>query len=67
MIGNEKHTFAEWRRLKGLSLEEVGKKCGVHANTVKYWEDNPTSIKWTKAVAFADALGITIYNIILPS
>lgn len=63
----EKHTFSEWRRLKGMTQKEVGDKCKVHENTIRYWEQNPSSIKWTSAVAFAEALGVSIYNIILPS
>ena len=59
-------TLREWRRVKEMSQEEMANVCGVHLNTYRAWEENPAEIRLSKANLIADALGISITDIILP-
>lgn len=59
-------TLREWRRVKEKSQEEMANICGVHLNTYRAWEENPGEIRMSKGKLIADALGITIGDIILP-
>lgn len=56
-------TVKQWRLAKGLSQEDMAKKCNVHRNTYATWEDNPDSISVGNAKIIAEALGESV-NII---
>ena len=60
-------TIRELRRAKEISQEEMAGVCGVHVNTYRAWEDNPSEIKLAKAVVIAKRLGIGLEDIFLPS
>lgn len=53
-------TVKQWRLAKGISQEEMAKKCGVHRNTYASWEDNPDKITIGNAIIIARALGESI-------
>lgn len=59
-------TLKEWRRVKGISQETMAEKCGIHINTYRAWEENPSEIRLGKAQLMADALGIALKDIFLP-
>ena len=59
-------TLKEWRRAKGISQETMAEKCGIHINTYRAWEENPSEIRLGKAQLMADALGIALKDIFLP-
>lgn len=60
-------TIRELRRAKEISQEEMANVCGVHVNTYRAWEDNPSEIKLSKAVVIANRLGIGLEDIFLPT
>ena len=57
-------TLAEWRRAKNISQEEMAKACGIHINTYRRWEENPTEIRICYADKMAERLGVNISDII---
>jgi len=61
---DSKLTLKEWRRAKGYSLEKMAELCHVAINTYIKWEDKPSDIKLGAAFDIADALGITVEDII---
>lgn len=56
-------TVKQWRLAKGLSQEEMAKKCNVHRNTYASWEDNPEVISIGNAKIIANALQEPINDI----
>lgn len=60
-------TLKEWRRVKEMSQDDAAAICGVHANTYRAWENNPGEMRLSAVCALADALGISISDIILPA
>lgn len=54
----ERHSLSEWRRLRGLSQEKVGEACGVHPNTVRFWEKSPGKIPAGKVINLLQVLNI---------
>ena len=57
-------TIKEWRRAKGITLEDMAKKCDVHVNTYRAWEEKPSEIKLSKASIIAEILDITLEDIL---
>lgn len=58
----------EWRRLRGISKEEMSERLGIHRNTLTNWENNPGMIPMEKAIQIADILNVSLNDIIfLPS
>lgn len=55
----------QWRLVKGLTVEQMAKACGVSANTYSAWEANPGKVKIDNAVKVARALGESIEDIFL--
>lgn len=55
------------RRIKGLSLEQVGKVVGVTKQAVMNWEHGKCHPKADNAVALANLYGVTVYDISMPS
>ena len=53
----------QWRLVKGLTVEQMAKACGVSANTYSAWEANPGKVKIDNAVKVARALGESIEDI----
>jgi transcriptional regulator with XRE-family HTH domain len=49
-------TVKQWRLAKGLSQDEMAKKCNVHRNTYANWEENPDGISVGNAKIIAEAL-----------
>lgn len=58
-----KHTLREWRRLREITQETMAELCGIHVNTYRSWEENPSEIKLSCAYKIADRLGITLDDI----
>lgn len=63
-MSENKFTISEWRRLKNISQEKLAEICGVHINTIRYWEQKPSIIKIVDAEKLAEAFGVTLENII---
>ena len=62
-----KLTLVAWRRARNISQKNLAKKIGVHINTYIRWEKNPGKIPYDKALKTAEALGIELSDILLPS
>ena len=63
-----KLTMKEWRRAKNITQEEMANLCGVHVNTYRAWEENPSEIKLSKAVLISEKIGVPLSDIIfMPS
>lgn len=60
----QRFTLEQWRKIRGYSQEKMAELCGVHINTYRMWEQNPSSIKLGKALEIAEILGITVDDII---
>lgn len=60
-------TIKEWRRLKGITQEEMAAACGVHVNTYRSWEEKPEMIKLTNAQKISDRFGVPMGDIIFGS
>lgn len=60
-------SLKEWRRLKGISQEEMANICDVHVNTYRAWEENPADIKISKAVLICDRLGVNMSDVLFLS
>lgn len=58
-------TIKEWRRLKGITQEEMANACGVHVNTYRSWEEKPKSIKLINAMKISERLGVSLDDIII--
>ncbi len=56
-------TLKQWRLVKGLSQEEMAKKCKVHRNTYASWEDSPDNISIGNAKIIAEVIGESVNNI----
>ena len=56
-------TVKQWRLAKGISQEDMAKRCGVHRNTYASWEDNPETISVGNAKIIARALGESVNTI----
>lgn len=59
-----KLSLKEWRRAKGISQEKMAEVCKVHINTYRAWEEKPSEIKLGKAFDIANALNVSIDDII---
>ena len=59
-----KLSIKELRRAKDVSQEEMADLCGVHVNTYRTWEDNPSEIKLSKAAIIAEKFGITLEDVL---
>lgn len=59
-----KATLRLLRLEKGLSLKDVGFRVSVSDNTVLRWERGAHQPSLAQAVAYADALGITLDELI---
>ena len=55
--------FASFRKSKGLTLEEIGKKIGVSKVAVKYWEDGSVQPKTKNIHKLAKILGCSVIDI----
>lgn len=53
----------QWRLIKGLTIEQMAKACGVSMNTYSAWEANPGKVKIDKAIMVSKALGVSIEDI----
>lgn len=60
----EKHHIHEWRKLKGLSQEELGRRVGVTMNTIRAWEQQPDHIQIRYVPLIAVALDVPQDNIL---
>lgn len=47
----------QWRLAKGISQEEMARKCKVHRHTYASWKNNPECISIKDAKIIANALG----------
>ena len=56
-------TMKQWRLLKGLTQEEMAKRCHVHRTTYVSWEANPEKITIGNARLIAAALGESVDTI----
>lgn len=61
-----KFTIAEWRKIKGVSQEKMAEILGIHVNTYRYWEHNPSAVTFVNARKIVGILGITLDDIFLP-
>lgn len=59
-----KFRICEWRKLKGISQQKLADYCGVHVNTIRAWEENPTIIPIGKAFKISECFKISIDSII---
>ena len=59
-----KHTLREWRHIKEVSQAELAKRLNVSSQTIYNREENPGNLTITKAVAVAQALGVSIDDVI---
>ena len=50
--------ITEWRKNRGLTLEQLGNRLGVEKNTVWRWENEQHRVTVDKQAAIADALGL---------
>lgn len=60
----ERHTLREWRKLNNMSMQALADACGVHANSIMKWENDVTHITLSNLQKLAEALGISINDII---
>lgn len=60
----EKHHIYEWRKLKGLSQSELGRRVGVTLTTIRFWEQNPDHIQIRYVPLIAEALNVEQDNIL---
>ena len=59
----ERYTIKEWKGLKGLTLKELGDKCGVTQFTIRNWIADGGSMKVSHAIKLAEAFGCTLDQI----
>lgn len=57
-------TIKQWRRVKGITQEELATSLSVHPNTIAEWENNPKKIQIGWAYKICRALGITFEDVI---
>lgn len=60
-----KITIFEWRKAKGMTLEEAAAACGVHPNSIVNWEKDPDKITVGNVRKLAGALGLSMDDIFL--
>lgn len=53
----------EWRNYKGMTLQEVGDKVGVHRSQISNWETGGRKLNEEKLILFCDAIGINLMQI----
>jgi len=56
-------TIPEWRRVKNISMLEMSSLLGVHYNTYRRWEEDPSSIKMGFVEKIAKILEVDISDI----
>ena len=56
-------TVKQWRRAKGITIDEMAAACGVHYNTYARWEEDPGRISIDAALKIANALGESVDTI----
>lgn len=59
----EKLTLKQRRLINDFTQEEMANKIGVHINTYRNWEEEPSKISIEKAKKIASALNISINEI----
>lgn len=50
--------ITEWREYRGLTLEQLGGRCGVERNTVWRWENQQHRLNPIKQAQIAEALDL---------
>lgn len=60
-------SLKKWRLLNEMTREEVAKRCDVHPNTVKNWEENPGSVPVSKAYQLCNIYGANMDDVIFLS
>lgn len=64
----EKYTLEQWRKLRGLSQEELAIKVGVSSRTIVNYEKDVQNLRnasYYKVQKIADVLGIKLSQIFL--
>jgi len=56
-------TLKQWRQVKGFTIEQMAKACGVSMNTYSAWEANPGKVKVENALKIAEIFGTSIDDI----
>ena len=56
-------TLKQWRQVKGFTIEQMAKACGVSMNTYSAWEANPGKVKVENALKIAGIFGTSIDDI----
>lgn len=64
MEEKKKLTIEEWRTAKGISREALAAACEVSVPTIYNWAEKPSSIKINQAIALAEALDVSIFDIV---
>lgn len=59
-----KLTIAQWRAVKEITQRQLGHEMGIHENTVRKYERHPENLTIAKAHKIADALGVSVDDII---
>lgn len=59
-LGKRKNNLAFWRRVRGLSQAELGRKLGVCSQTISNWEHDLYSPSWPEAERMARLLRVNI-------
>ena len=57
-------TIRQHRLMQEKTIADMAAACGVHYNTYMRWERKPDSIKAVDALKIADALHVTLDDII---
>lgn len=61
------YTLKEWRRLRGITQSDLGKRIGRSKLTIISWEKGTTEPKWSELAMLAKELRTGgIDNIIMP-
>lgn len=47
-----------YRKINGMTLEELGEKCGVQKSVVAKWEKDLVDMKLSRIIQLADLFGI---------
>lgn len=68
MTVKERYTLEQWRKLRGLSQEDLAVKTGLTSRTIINYENdvnNLTSASYKNVQKLADALGVKLSQIFL--
>ena len=57
-------SMKQWRLLREMSQEDMANACNVHRNTIAKWEEDNSQISIANARTIADALKVSLDDII---